>query len=69
MKAKPRRPRVAIAQVEPVYLDAKASLSKTLQMIQQAKQQNAELVAFGETWLLGAECQGPAVGDLHPPRC
>jgi hypothetical protein len=44
VKTKPHRPHVAIAKVVPVYLDAKASISKALQMIQQAKQQNAELV-------------------------
>ena len=73
MKAKPRRPRVAIAQVEPVYLDAKASLSKALQMIQQAKQQNAELVAFGETWLPGYPawldvCQDAALWNHKPTK-
>jgi predicted amidohydrolase len=44
---------MAIAQSAPVYLDKKASLAKALDLIQQAARHNAQLVAFGETWLPG----------------
>ena len=45
--------RVAIAQFAPVYLDKAASLALALQIVQDAKERGAELVAFGETWLPG----------------
>jgi predicted amidohydrolase len=59
-KRKPKRSRpdsqtlrVAIAQFAPVYLDKSASLSRAIQIVQDAKKGGAELVAFGETWLPG----------------
>jgi len=54
--------RVAIAQSAPVYLDKRASLAKALDLIQQAAKQDAQLVAFGETWLPGY----PAWLDVCP---
>ncbi len=54
--------RVAIAQFAPVYLDKTASLALALQIVQDAKQRGAELVAFGETWLPGY----PAWLDVSP---
>ena len=54
--------RVAIAQSAPVYLDKRASLTKALALIQQAAQRDAQLVAFGETWLPGY----PAWLDVCP---
>jgi nitrilase len=51
--AESKRVRVAIAQSAPVYLDKRASLVKALDLIQQAAKQDAQLVAFGETWLPG----------------
>ncbi len=54
--------RVAIAQFAPVYLDKAASLTLALQIVQDAKQRGAELVAFAETWLPGY----PAWLDVCP---
>jgi nitrilase len=53
LPADPGRVRVAIAQSAPVYLDKRASLAKALELIQQAAKRDAQLVAFGETWLPG----------------
>ncbi len=63
--------RVAIAQFAPVYLDKAASLSRAIELIQDAKKRGAELVAFGETWLPGYPawldfCANVAFWD-HPP--
>jgi nitrilase len=54
--------RVAIAQAAPAYLDKRASLAKALDLIQQAAKREAQLVAFGETWLPGY----PAWLDVCP---
>jgi nitrilase len=51
--AHPKQVRVAISQSIPVYLDIQASLAKALDLIQQAAKRDAQLVAFGETWLPG----------------
>jgi nitrilase len=60
--AEPKRVRVAIAQSAPVYLDKRASLTKALDLVQQAAKRDASLVAFGETWLPGY----PAWLDVCP---
>jgi nitrilase len=60
--AHPKQVRVAIAQSIPVYLDIQASLAKALDLIQQAAKRDAQLVAFGETWLPGY----PAWLDVCP---
>ena len=59
---------MAIAQSAPVYLDKRASLAKALDLVQQAAKQDAQLVAFGETWLPGHPawldvCPGAALWD------
>ena len=61
-RADSKRVRVAIAQAAPVYLDKRASLAKALDLIQQAAKREAQLVAFGETWLPGY----PAWLDVCP---
>jgi predicted amidohydrolase len=48
-----KRAGVAIAQSAPVYLEKRASLAKALDLIQEAAKREAQLVAFGETWLPG----------------
>jgi len=45
--------KVAIVQDGPVYLNAEATLEKTLAYIHQAKDQNCDLVVFGENWFSG----------------
>ena len=60
--AEPKRVRVAIAQSAPVYLDKRASLTKALDLVQQAAKRDTLLVAFGETWLPGY----PAWLDVCP---
>ena len=57
-----KRAGVAIAQSAPVYLDKRASLAKALDLIQEAAKREAQLVAFGETWLPGY----PAWLDVCP---
>ena len=49
----PNNIRVAIAQSAPVYHDKQGSLAKALDLIQQASDQGAQLIAFGETWFPG----------------
>ena len=66
--AESKRVRVAIAQSAPVYLDKRASLAKALDLVQQAAKRDAQLVAFGETWLPGYPawldvCPGAALWD------
>src|SRR5260370_23765106 len=61
-RADSKRVRVAIAQSAPVYLDKRASLAKALDLTQQAAKREAQLVAFGETWLPGY----PAWLDVCP---
>jgi nitrilase len=61
-RADSERARVAIAQFAPVYLDKQASLAKALALVQQAAKRDAQLVAFGETWLPGY----PAWLDVCP---
>jgi nitrilase len=60
--AESKRVRVAIAQSAPIYLDKRASLTKALDLVQQAAKRDAWLVAFGETWLPGY----PAWLDVCP---
>ena len=60
--ANSKQVRVAIAQSAPVYLDKHTSLAKALDLIQQAAKRDAQLVAFGETWLPGY----PAWPDVCP---
>lgn len=45
--------RVAAVQAEPVWLDADATIDKTVQMIGEAAAGGAQLVAFPETWIPG----------------
>ncbi|MGW5877274.1 carbon-nitrogen hydrolase family protein [Nocardiopsis terrae] len=45
--------RVAAVQAEPVWLDADATVHKTVTLIEQAAAQEASLIAFPETWLPG----------------
>lgn len=49
----PNNIRVSIAQSAPVYHDKQGSLAKALDLIQQASDQGAQLIAFGETWFPG----------------
>jgi nitrilase len=63
-----KQARVAIAQSAPVYLDKRASLAKALDLIRRAAKRDAQMVAFGETWLPGYPawldvCRGAALWD------
>ena len=68
MRHDAKRMRVAISQSAPVYPDKQASLAKALDLIRQAAKREAQLVAFGETWLPGYPawldmCPGAALWD------
>ena len=45
--------RVAAVQAEPVWLDADATVEKTIGLIEDAAAQNVSLLAFPETWIPG----------------
>lgn len=45
--------RVAVTQVEPVYLDLAASIKKAVTLIREAAEHGAKLIAFPECWLPG----------------
>ncbi|KAF9891210.1 hypothetical protein FE257_004774 [Aspergillus nanangensis] len=45
--------RVAAVQAEPEWLDLAASVSKTVHLMEQARQENADLIAFPECWIPG----------------
>ncbi|MFD3925687.1 carbon-nitrogen hydrolase family protein [Streptomyces sp. NPDC058614] len=45
--------RVAAVQAEPVWLDADATVEKTIGLIEDAAAEGASLVAFPETWIPG----------------
>ena len=53
MMLQPHSVRVAIAQSAPVFHNKQASLAKALDLIQQAADKGAQLIAFGETWFPG----------------
>jgi len=63
--------KAAIIQDGPVYLDAQATLDKTIAYIEKAKSQGADLVVFGENWFSGYPiwldiCKDVNIWD-HPP--
>lgn len=45
--------RVALAQISPVWLNREATITKVLEWIEKAAEQNCQLVAFGETLIPG----------------
>ncbi|MFF7777077.1 carbon-nitrogen hydrolase family protein [Streptomyces tanashiensis] len=45
--------RVAAVQAEPVWLDAEATVEKTIGLIEEAAAQDVALLAFPETWIPG----------------
>ncbi len=45
--------KAAVVQASPVYLDRDASVEKAIGLIADAAQEDARIVAFGETWLPG----------------
>ena len=44
---------VALAQIAPIWLNRDATISKIIDYIHQAKEQNVDLIAFGEAVLPG----------------
>jgi predicted amidohydrolase len=72
-EANSKRVTVAIAQSAPVYISKRDSLAKALDLIQKAAGRNAQLVAFGETWLPGYPawfdiCPGAALWESSPVK-
>jgi nitrilase len=45
--------RVAVTQAEPGWLDLQASVQKTIDLISEAAQGGAKLIAFPECWITG----------------
>jgi nitrilase len=65
--------RVALAQSAPVYHNKQATLAKALDLIQQAADQGAKLLAFGETWFPGYPvwldvCPGAGLWNHEPTK-
>ncbi|MCL6737476.1 carbon-nitrogen hydrolase family protein [Streptomyces neyagawaensis] len=59
--------RVAAVQAEPVWLDIDATVDKTVELIADAADQGAALVAFPETWIPGYPLflwLGPVAGQM-----
>lgn len=59
--------RVAAVQAEPVWLDADATVEKTIGLIEDAAAQDVALVAFPETWIPGYPLflwLGPVAGQM-----
>ncbi|EXJ90829.1 hypothetical protein A1O1_03934 [Capronia coronata CBS 617.96] len=48
-----RQWKAAVCQTEPCWLDKTAGVAKTIQLIREAKENCAALIAFSETWLPG----------------
>ncbi len=64
---------VGIVQASPVFMNLEASLAKAIALIQQAAEQGAKLVAFGETWLAGYPawldyCPNAALWNHEPTK-
>lgn len=45
--------RVAVPQAEPAWLDLEAGVTKTTELIKEAAQNGAKLIAFSECWIPG----------------
>jgi nitrilase len=56
---------VAIIQAKPEYLNLQRAVEKTIDYIEKAAKQGAELITFGETWLTGY----PTWLDYCPSAC
>lgn len=52
----PPKVRVAVTQAEPVWLDLAGAVKKTCDLIQEAAQEGAQLIAFPECWIPGYPC-------------
>jgi nitrilase len=45
--------KAAAVQAEPVWFDLRATMAKTIRLVEEAASNEADLIAFGETWLPG----------------
>jgi nitrilase len=45
--------KVAVPQAEPAWLDLEAGVVKTIELIGEAAQNGAQLIAFSECWIPG----------------
>lgn len=64
---------VGIVQSSPVFMNLDASLARAVDLIEQATQQGAKLIAFGETWLSGYPawldyCPNAALWNYEPTK-
>ncbi|NKJ01648.1 carbon-nitrogen hydrolase family protein [Novosphingobium sp. SG707] len=64
--------KLAVVQAAPVYLDANATVDKTITLIEEAAANGADLLAFPEVWISGypwwAWLGAPAWGARFMPR-
>lgn len=68
MKMEPNIVKVAAVQAAPAWIDLKAGVEKTIQLIDEAGAQGVQLVVFPETWLPGYPWQiwmGPPAFAIH----
>ncbi len=68
-----KKVKIAVVQASPAYLDVEASLLKVEKLLQEAADQDADLVCFGETWFTGYPawidyCDEYAKWDFQPTK-
>ena len=49
----PKQVKVAVPQLEPAWFDKEAGILKTIQVIEEAASNEAQLIAFSELWIPG----------------
>lgn len=68
-----KKVKIAVVQAAPTYLDIESSMKKVELLLQEAADQDADLVCFGETWFTGYPawidyCDEYAKWDFQPTK-